>query len=221
MTYFFSLVAILIFIMYSFLYIIDRLCVSMWVFHFWSPECEYSFQLGLHLLKVTCVICCFFWKIKSFHFTTFVFLSLSLGWRSRYVCGRSGSCGGGGGTSAKPHPHPNPPFRIGAVRGTCFEMVFWVTWFKNVCSSPEFMTKHLKQSSAEMLWCPYSVCRWLMLASTRVLCVIHVVWDKWCSFRMCLLLERNLSCRSSPWDGSSRQNVRWKPCHWMWSLFDI
>ncbi len=40
----FSLVAILIFIMYSFLYIIDRSCVSMWVFSFWSPECEYSFS---------------------------------------------------------------------------------------------------------------------------------------------------------------------------------
>lgn len=34
----FSLVAILIFIMYSFLYIIDRLCVSMWVFHFEVPN---------------------------------------------------------------------------------------------------------------------------------------------------------------------------------------
>lgn len=112
MTYFFSLVAILIFIMYSFLYIIDRLCVSMWVFHFWSPECEYSFQLGLHLLKVTCVICCFFWKIKSFHFTTFVFLSLSLGWRSRYVCGRSGSCGGGGEHLQNPTPTPTLPSEL-------------------------------------------------------------------------------------------------------------
>ena len=36
---------------------------------FWSPECEYSFGLGLNLLKVNCVICCLhFWKIKIFHF---------------------------------------------------------------------------------------------------------------------------------------------------------
>lgn len=42
-----------------------------------------QFQLGLHLLKVNCVICCFFWKIKKkFPFCkkkkTFVFWSLSL-----------------------------------------------------------------------------------------------------------------------------------------------
>lgn len=36
-----------------------------------------QFQLGLHLLKVNCVICCFL-KIKSFHFAKFLFIPLIL-----------------------------------------------------------------------------------------------------------------------------------------------
>lgn len=148
MTYFFSLVAILIFIMYSFLYIIDRLCVSMWVFHFWSPECEYSFQLGLHLLKVTCVICCFFWKIKSFHFTTFVFLSLSLGWRSRYVCGRSGSCGGGGNICKTPPP-PQPSLQNWCGQG----YVFWNGVLGHVVQKCLFLTWiHDKTLKTVLCW---------------------------------------------------------------------
>ena len=127
-----------------------------------------------------------FLKNKKFPFYNICFFIPLIGVEIA-LCVRLSGSWGGGGTSAKPHPPPNPPFRIVAVTGSCFEMVFWVRWFKNVCSSPEFTTEHSKQSSAEMLWCPYSVCRWLMVASTRVLCVIHAVWDKWCNFHMCLL----------------------------------
>lgn len=56
--------------MYPFLYIIDRLCVQYvsLSFFFPSPECEYRFSLGLHLLKVNCVTCCFFENKKKKQF---------------------------------------------------------------------------------------------------------------------------------------------------------